>query len=252
MVLISRTRAELTAAMQEITQITEKKIVIFPADISDPRAVKKMADFTLNEFQRIDILVNCAGIQGPIGLSADVDAYKWLDTIKINLFGTFLCTRAVLPDMVKNKNGKIINFSGGGAVSPRSRFSAYAASKAAVVRLTENLAVEYKDFSIDINAIAPGSMNTRMLEETLKAGEKAGKEAIAQSLKQKQEGGVPPERITELAVFLASSQSDGLTGRLISVLWDKWRDIPQHLEKIMSSDIYAMRRIVPKDRGYDW
>ena len=66
MVLISRTRAELTAAMQEITQITEKKIVIFPADISDPRAVKKMADFTLNEFQRIDILVNCAGIQGPM------------------------------------------------------------------------------------------------------------------------------------------------------------------------------------------
>ena len=252
LVLASRTKNELEAAKQKIGQFADIKVEIFPTDVSNSEGVKKLFNFTLKEFPNIDILVNCAGIQGPIGLSADVNADEWLETIKINLYGTFLCSKAALPNMIKNKAGKIINFSGGGAVSPRPRFSAYAASKAAVVRLTETLALEYKEYGLDINAIAPGAVNTRMLDETLKAGERAGKEAQYQSIKQKQEGGVPAEKVAELVVFLASSQSNGLTGRLISFLWDRWRDIPQHLDEVMSSDIYTMRRILPKDRGYYW
>jgi 3-oxoacyl-[acyl-carrier protein] reductase len=252
LVLSSRTKSELELTKREIARIADTKAEIFPADVSNPQAVKNLVDFTLEKFRNIDILVNCAGIYGPIGLVTDIDNNKWLETVKINLFGAFLCMQAVLPTMMKKNKGKIVNMSGGGGASPFPRFSAYGTSKAGVIRLTETLANEVKDYKIDINAIAPGAVNTRLLDEALEAGEAAGKDFLARSIKQKQEGGVPPEKVAELAVFLASPQSDGLTGRLISLLWDGWRDIPQHLDKIMSSDIYTMRRIVPKDRGYDW
>jgi 3-oxoacyl-[acyl-carrier protein] reductase len=252
LLLTSRTKSALEATKREIAKITDTNVKIFPADVSDPQIVHKLVEFTLNKFNTIDILVNSAGIYGPIGLITDIDHAKWLETMKINLFGTFLCMQAVLPTMIKNKKGKIINMSGGGGAAPFPRFSAYGISKAGVIRLTETIASEFKNYNIDINAIAPGAVNTRLLDQALAAGEAAGKDFLTQSLKQKEKGGVPPEKVAELAIFLASSQSDGLTGRLISLLWDNWRDIPENLGKIMSSDIYTLRRIVPKDRGYDW
>jgi len=252
LVLTSRTKSELELTKREIARIANVKVKIFPADVSNPKAVRDLTNFAIEKFHNIDILVNCAGIYGPIGLVTDIDNNKWLETVKINLYGTFLCMQAVLPTMMKNKSGKIVNLSGGGAVAPFPRFSAYSVSKTGVVRLTETLAEEVRGHNICINAIAPGAVNTRLLDEALAAGEAAGRDFLAKSIKQKQEGGVPPEKVAELVVFLASPESDGLTGRLISLLWDGWRDIPQHLDKIMSSDIYTMRRIVPKDRGYDW
>lgn len=252
LVLISRTVSELEATKREIESFLDLGVEILPGDVSQFKQVEELVNFTLAKFSTIDVLVNCAGVQGPIGLALDNDAEKWLRAVHINLYGTFLCTRAVLPTMMKNQKGKIINFSGGGAVSPHPRFSAYSASKAAVVRLTETLAEEVKDYNIDINAIAPGAVNTRMLDEVLEAGEVAGKDFIAKAIKQKEEGGTPPERAAELALFLASSKSDGLTGRLVSAVWDNWRKIPQHWGEIMTSDIYTLRRIIPEDRGRSW
>jgi NAD(P)-dependent dehydrogenase (short-subunit alcohol dehydrogenase family) len=252
LVLTSRTEVEQAATKREIENLSSARVEIFPADVSKPKEVQHLVVFTLAKFATIDILVNCAGIYGPIGLVPDIDSEKWIEAINMNLYGTFLCMKAVLPIMIKNRRGKIINFSGGGAVSPRPRFSAYSASKAAVVRLTETLAEEVREYNIDINAVAPGAVNTRLLDEVLEAGEAAGKAELAKSIKQKQEGGTPPDKVAELAVFLASAASDGLSGRLISLLWDNWREIPQHLDSIMSSDIYTMRRIIPKERGYNW
>jgi NAD(P)-dependent dehydrogenase (short-subunit alcohol dehydrogenase family) len=252
LVLNARTASDLEDARREIEKSGDVRIEIFPADVSRPEEAAKLAAFALAEFGTIDNLVNCAGVQGPIGLITEIEIEEWLRNININLFGTFLCIRAVLPAMVKNGRGKIINFSGGGSVSPRPRFSAYSASKAAVVRLTETIAEEVREYHIDINAVAPGAVNTRLLEEVLAAGQAAGENEMAGAIKQKREGGVPPEKVAELAVFLASTASDGLTGRLISLPWDDWRGIPRRLEAVMSSDIYAVRRIVPKDRGYDW
>jgi len=252
LVLTSRTEVELEATKRAIEDVSSTRVEIFRADVSQPKEVKDLVDFTLAKFATINVLVNCAGVQAPIGVVTDIDSEKWIQTININLYGTFLCIKGVLPTMIKNKKGKIINFSGGGAVSPRPRFSAYSVSKAAVVRLTETAAGEVKEYNIDINAVAPGAVNTRLLHEVLAAGKVAGEKELAKSIKQKREGGVPPERVAELAVFLASSASDGLSGRLISLLWDNWRDIPQRLDEIMSSDVYTMRRIIPKDRGFDW
>lgn len=252
LVLTSRTSSELKMTKQEIKSLSEGRIEILSADVSQPKEVKRLVDFTLKEFGTVDILVNCAGIYGPIGLATDIDSEKWLQAIDINLYGTFLCIQAVLPTMIKNGKGKIINLSGGGAVSPFPRFSAYGASKAAVVRLTETLAEEVKEYHIDINAIAPGAVNTKLLDQVLEAGETAGRDFLLKSIKQKQEGGTSPEKAAELTVFLASPKADGLTGRLVSAIWDNWQDIPRHLDEIMSSDIFTMRRIVPKDRGSEW
>ena len=251
LVLVSRTGSELEKMKRELDKSTSK-VEIFQGDVSKEEEVKSLVDFTLDRFGTVDILVNCAGIQGPIGLITDIDEKDWFEAIKINLYGTFLCIKAVLPIMMKKNSGKILNFSGGGAVSPRPRFSAYGTSKAGVVRLTETIADEFKDYNIGIHAIAPGAVNTKMLELVLAAGEAAGKEELSKALKQKREGGVPPPQVAELAVFLASAKSDGLSGRLISLPWDNWSAIPQHLPDIMSSDVFAMRRIIPKDRGYAW
>jgi len=252
LVLASNIESELETAKQEIRDASPVQVGTFLADVSLPEDVDNMVDFTLAEYSTIDILVNCAGIYGPIGLITDINADDWIKTININLYGTFLCMKAVLPTMIEKKKGKIVNMSGGGGVSPFPRFSAYGTSKAGVIRLTETIANEVKGHNIDINAIAPGAVNTRFLDQAMAAGEAAGKDFLAKAIKQKKEGGVPPEKVAELALFLASAESDGCSGKLISLLWDNWKDIPQHLEDIMSTDVYAMRRIIPGDRGYDW
>ena len=114
--------------------------------------------------------MNNAGVYGPKGLVEEVDWDEWEHAVRVNLFGSVLCSRAVLPHFRANGYGKIIQLSGGGATSPLPRLSAYAASKAAVVRFAETLAEELHDTGIDVNAVAPGALNTRLLEEILEAG----------------------------------------------------------------------------------
>jgi 3-oxoacyl-[acyl-carrier protein] reductase len=143
--------------------------------------------------------------------------------------------------------------SGGGATNPLPRLSAYAVSKAAVVRFIETLAEEVREHKIDVNAIAPGALNTRMLDEVLEAGPaKVGQLFFQRALKQKQAGGTSLEQGAQLAVFLGSSRSDGITGKLISAVWDPWPLLSEHLDELRGSDIYTLRRIVPKDRGKTW
>jgi 3-oxoacyl-[acyl-carrier protein] reductase len=208
--------------------------------------VESLFEFALGEFGSLDILVNCAATYGPIGPVAEIEPAEWLRTLEINLFSVYLCIRCALRTMLKQeRGGKIINLAGGGATSPFPRFSAYAASKAAVVRLTETIAHEVRDREIDVNAIAPGPVNTRLLDQVLAVGIAAGEEFYSRSLKQKEQGGVSPELAAELAVLLASPLSDGITGRLISAVWDDWRALPSEIEQIAASDLYTLRRVTP-------
>jgi NAD(P)-dependent dehydrogenase (short-subunit alcohol dehydrogenase family) len=155
--------------------------------------------------------------------------------------------------MKKNRSGKIIFISGGGATKPLPNLSAYAVSKAGVVRFAETLAEEVKDFNIEVNSVAPGALNTRLLDEILTAGpEKVGHTFYEQSLKQQANGGTPLDVGASLCVFLASDKSKGITGKLISAVWDPWQKLPEYLHDIQQSDIYTLRRIVPKDRGKTW
>lgn len=251
LVLAARNEADLRRVKHDLDGVGPA-VEVLPTDVSRQDQVQDLVAFTLQKFGDINVLVNCAGLQKPIGLVTDVDSGEWLYTVETNLFGTFLCIKAVLPTMIKNGGGKIINMSGGGSVSPRPRFSAYSASKAAIVRLTETLAAEVRQCGIDINAVSPGAVNTRLLGEVLAAGQAAGEQEMVKCAKQKREGGVPRDKVAELIVFLASPETDGLTGRLVSLIWDNWRDMPRHITEIMASDVYTMRRIIPADRGKEW
>jgi 3-oxoacyl-[acyl-carrier protein] reductase len=197
----------------------------------------------------VTVLVNNAGVYGPLGRFEEVEWSAWEDAIRINLFGTALMCRATIPVMRARGYGKIINLSGGGATAPLPRVSAYATAKAAVVRLTETLAHELRNDGIDVNAIAPGPLNTRLLDQVLAAGpETVGQEFFEKSLRQREEGGASLEKGAALATFLASAESDGITGRLLSALWDDWASLPARSGELAASDVYTLRRIVPEDR----
>jgi 3-oxoacyl-[acyl-carrier protein] reductase len=223
------------------------------ADVSRPGDVQRLADAAAKLWNGVDTLVANAGVLGPQGAADKVDWQAWSDTVAINLYGTVLCCRCFLPLLKRSTRGSVILLSGGGATKPMPFLSAYAASKAAVVRFGETLAEELHDFHIDVNMIAPGALNTRMLEEGLEAGpEGVGAAYYRTLLKQKAEGGASLERAARLCVYLASDQSAGITGKLISAVWDPWPDLDGHRQDLVNSDIYTLRRIVPKDRGKDW
>ncbi|MEP6984860.1 MAG: SDR family oxidoreductase, partial [Chloroflexota bacterium] len=230
----------------------EQKVLAEACDVSKPEQVDRLVGNALAALGKIDILVNNAGVYGPKGESESVDWEEWQQALEINLYGNVLPTRALLPHFKAAGYGKIINISGGGATNPLPRFSAYAASKAAVVRFSETIAEEVRPFHIDVNAVAPGALNTRLLDEVLDSGpDVVGENFYKRALEQKEQGGAPLERGADLCVFLASAASDGITGKLISAIWDPWEKLPEHQQQLQS-DIYTLRRIIPKDRGQDW
>ncbi|HEX7155401.1 MAG TPA: SDR family oxidoreductase [Thermoanaerobaculia bacterium] len=229
-----------------------QRVLVQAADVSNEEQVQALVARGLAELGRLHILVNNAGVYGPKGTIDEADWEEWKRALEINLYGSVLPCRAVVPHMREHRYGKIVQLSGGGATNPLPRISAYAASKAAVIRFAETLAEETREHGIDVNAIAPGALNTRMLEEVLEAGrEKVGADFYDRALKQKESGGAPLDRGAALAVFLGSPASDGLTGKLLSAIWDPWETLPEHLHELRG-DVYTLRRIVPKDRGFDW
>lgn len=230
-----------------------QKILARRVDISAPAQVDNLVRDALQAFGRVDIVVNNAGVYGPMGLSHEVDWDEWVQALKINLFGLVYVCRTVTPTMIEQRYGRIINLSGGGATNPLPRLSSYAASKAAVVRYTETLALELREFGITVNAIAPGALATRMTQQLIDAGPDIVGGAFHERMRKIQEAGGTPLRLgAELAVYLASDEAFGITGRLISAQWDPWRTLHQRADELDAGDIYTMRRIVPKDRGLDW
>jgi NAD(P)-dependent dehydrogenase (short-subunit alcohol dehydrogenase family) len=215
----------------------------FSADVAEPGEIERAVARALEVFGRLDVLVNAAGVYGPIGPLAEADMVAWAGAIATNLLGTAYAMRAVLRHMVARGRGVIVNFSGGGAVAPLPRFSAYSASKAGVVRLTETVAEEVRESGVRVNAIAPGAVNTRLVDEVLAAGERAGADFYEKAIEQKASGGTPPERAAELAVFLASPAAAGITGRLISAVWDDWKSLGALSSELRRTSLYTLRRI---------
>jgi len=241
--LAARTLEELeeTARQAEALGAT---VCVIPADITDPAQVKNMASKALERFSRIDVLVNNAGIGGPVGPLQDNDIESWIQTVQVNLIGTYLCCREVLPAMLRQDRGKIINLSGAGGISAWGQMSAYCASKAAVVRLTEGLALELSGTNIQVNALGPGSINTKMWEEMRDAAEAAGATDIYElGQRVTSGGGGSVEPAADLAVFLASDDSGNLSGRLISAILDDFSSLPPLIPDIMASDAYLLRRM---------
>jgi len=243
-IIASRSEADLISVSEKLNAIYPGRISFLVVDVSVASAVKKMVEQVISDYGAINILISGAGIYGPIGLSHEVDLDDWIKTYEVNVFGTFNLFRAVVPHMIKQGGGKIVNFSGGGD-GPLPRFSAYNSSKAAIVRLTETLAEEVKEWNIEVNCIAPGAVNTKLLDEALRAGEaKLGHQKYSELLKQKQGGGVLPEKAAQLCLFLGSSKSDGLSGRFLSAVWDNYEEWDEDkIKSIMSQNLYTYRRV---------
>ncbi|HYV33265.1 MAG TPA: SDR family oxidoreductase, partial [Candidatus Limnocylindria bacterium] len=219
-------------------------VYFFSAEVNNANKISVLVKKIYKKFGRIDIVVNCAGLIGAIGEFHSNNFSDWTNTLSVNFLGTVNVCHAALPFLLKKKQGKIINFAGGGAVRPFPNFSAYASSKAAVVRFSENLAKEYQDFNIQVNAVAPGVITTKLVDDLLKAGkEKVGAFYFKKTLADKARGGDDPKQAADLVVFLCSTQNK-LTGKLVSAKWDGWEQFSRKsVAKLNRTSEYTLRRI---------
>lgn len=222
-------------------------------DVTKESDVEDLIAEALRLFPHIDALVNNAGVYGPLGPIEAIDWAEWKEAIFANLFGTVYPCRLLVPHLKTRKYGKIVNLSGGGATNPLPRVSAYAASKAAVVRFNETLAEELRGFGVDVNAIAPGVLDTRLTRQLLDAGaETVGQNLINRVSGLAADGEATILKGAQLCAYLCSAESDGITGKLIAAPWDPWPFSPEHKADLDGTDIFTLRRIIPKDRGRAW
>src|SRR5258708_27602916 len=210
LLLAARTESEVRRASTAIEQEFGVRCLARRVDVSRAGEAEAMIETARSEFGRVDVLVNNAGVYGPIGELVECDVEQWRQAIEVNLLGTMYCTRAVLPVMRKQGGGRIINLAGAGIGGPTvtPRISAYAASKAAVVQFSESIAREVASWNVQVNAIAPGAVTTEITNAVIAAGpERAGREFYERNVRQKETGGDPPELAARLAVLLASGRT---------------------------------------------
>ncbi len=241
--LAARSESELEDAVGAVSELGVEAIAV-PTDVTNSEDTERLAQRVVERFGRIDLLVNNAGISGPVGPLQGNDIADWVSTINVNITGTFLVCRAVIPVMLEQGGGKIINLSGAGATNAWSNMSAYCSSKAAVVRLTEVLAQELDGQGITVNALGPGSVHTSMWDRMTDQAAEAGADFIHQlGLRVTSGGGASIDECAELAVWLASEDSGALTGRLISATTDDFRALPPRIPEIMAGEAYTLRRV---------
>jgi len=252
--ICGRTAADLDTAAAELRSLATAgaQVMAHAADVSSADDVTALVAAALDHFPHLEILVSNAGVYGPMGTIEVADWAAWIEAVRINLFGSVLVARTLVPHFKAQGYGKIVQLAGGGATAPLPGISAYAASKAGVVRFAETLAGELREHGVDVNCVAPGALNTRLLDEVLAAGpERVGQHFYDRAIAQRDSGGAGLERGADLACWLASAASDGITGKLISAVWDPWSELQEHREDL-DSDLYTLRRIVPADRGLSW
>ncbi len=224
----------------------------FTCDLANLEKVTFLIEDIKSRFGDPDILINNAAVQGPIGPLYENDWGEWQKCLNVSLMAPVLLCRGFIPRMIYKNYGKIINISGGGATKARPNFTSYATAKCGLVRFTETLGEELKDYGIDVNCVAPGAMRSKMISEIIGAGpRKAGENEYETAMKLLNDDSTL-NRAADLVLFLTSDKSDGITGKLISAVWDPWIELPEHLEELGNSDVYTLRRILPKDRGMDW
>lgn len=242
-IIVSRNRNDLESALSQLRRISHENHRLYALDVASWPAVQEFARWIRRQNIEPAGLVNCAGIFGPVGKTTQVDMQEFAAAVQTNFLGTVHMCHSIAPLLKSKTRKKIINCSGGGGTFAFPNYSAYAASKAAIVRFTENLAIELEEDSIDVNCIAPGFVVTRLHEKTLAAGpERAG--AFFQDTQRRiAGGGVSPEKSAALAAFLLSRDADGIAGKCISAAWDPWQDGDFQNKLRIDKDFGALRRI---------
>jgi NAD(P)-dependent dehydrogenase (short-subunit alcohol dehydrogenase family) len=220
-------------------------------DVADWGDVLRAAASVSDRWKDLDGLVCCAGSLGEVSPAVHSDPVRWSATVRANLDGTFHAIRVFHGLLSRaSRRAKIVCFSGGGATKARPNFSAYGVAKTAIVRLVETIAVEERDAPLDINAVAPGAIATRLTDEVIALGpDVAGQAEFDSAIKQKSDSGATLERALDMVEWLLSAKSDGISGKLLSAPWDPWQRLLDNAVHLERSDVYTLRRIVPEDRG---
>jgi NAD(P)-dependent dehydrogenase (short-subunit alcohol dehydrogenase family) len=250
--VVSRNEADIHQVLNDLPQRGNQTATSLACDLGRPAEVAGLIEWVKSSFPKLDVLLNNAAVQGPIGTLESNDLAEWQRTVQVNLLAPVALCQGLIPALAADGGGVIINLSGGGATGPRANFSAYATAKAGLVRFSETLAEELKPKGIRVNSIAPGAMKTAMLGAVLAKGAAAGDREMSVANKVFEEGGASMDRVADLALFLASDVASGITGKLISAVWDNWDNWPQHLDELSTSDVYTLRRITGRDRGMTW
>jgi NAD(P)-dependent dehydrogenase (short-subunit alcohol dehydrogenase family) len=217
-------------------------------DVADERAVTELYAWIGKHTDHLDAVIVCVGAFGAIGPLVETESDAWWATVRANVFGTYLLVKYGVPFLRLGTRPRILTFSGGGAFGTFPRYSAYATSKSAVVRMTECLADELGAEGIAVNAVAPGMVLTEIHDATLAAGpERAGDAHFERTQAVMRAGGVPMDVPVSCVRFLLSSEADGLTGKTIAATFDPWtkEGFRTHLAEITASDVYTMRRLNP-------
>jgi short-subunit dehydrogenase len=238
-IFISRSEQDLLRLKNNLKDIYNANTYL-SLDVSNEKNVKKKFEELSSRINCIDGIINCAGAFGEIGKFDQVSPKAFLQTLRVNLMGVYNICYFGFPFLKNASRGKIINFSGGGATSPFPCYSGYATSKIALVKLTENLSVEYP--TMDINCIAPGFIKTDMVKQTVKAREKAGL-FYETTLQMIENGGIDVKYAVDLVHFLLSESSNGITGKLISAPWDDWSSKTFQDKLKNENDFCTLRRI---------
>lgn len=236
--LLARSPAELNLTQLEIEHAGGRALQL-PADVRDYAQVAAAVACLRSELGPVDVLVCAAGVQGPIGRFWEVSMQSAGDVVQVNLVGAMHACRAVLPDMIRRRSGKILLLACGGAAYPRPNFAAYAASKAALARFAETLAGELRDHNVQVNCVSPGAAYTHMTDEILQAGERAGARELDQARLVRQTGGMTPDLQIAVALFLASDRANHISGKLIHAD-DDWQRL-EHTD--IHREIFTLRRI---------
>lgn len=215
LIISSRTLSELKQTADEIKALGAT-VISLKTDVSKSKDIEKVVSVSLSHFGRIDILMNNAAIIGPIKPLFRIEEREWQKILDINLTAVLLFSRAVIPHMVKQRGGKIINVTSGLGEMVMPLFGAYSITKAGLIHLTKIMAEELKEYNIQVNGLDPGIMDTRMQEELRGLGpEILGEKTYRDFLAMKQMSQLkPPEKVARLTLFLASEESDSINGEI--------------------------------------
>jgi NAD(P)-dependent dehydrogenase (short-subunit alcohol dehydrogenase family) len=233
--------------LRETVQLIEAaggRAIPIEFDVADPDGVNCAVNEIQEHLGAVDVLVNNAGVSGPIGYSWDVDPDSWWRTLEIHVRGTYLCSRAVLPGMIRHGGGRIINIASHAGVFRFPTASAYSVAKAAVIKLTENLAVELKPHNIYAFAFHPGLVDGGLTHAALAEDVSIDSPArfATKWVREQYEAGqaVPPELAIDPILLLASGGADELSGRYLTV-FDDLRMLTATAETIRRNDLLTLR-----------
>jgi NAD(P)-dependent dehydrogenase (short-subunit alcohol dehydrogenase family) len=234
--VLARTRGEIDDVAGEISAVGGTAVAI-AAEVTDAEDVRRAAEQARGHLGEIDLLVNNAGRNTVFGPLWQVDAGDWWADVTVNLLGPFRCCAAVLPAMVERGRGRIVNIASGTAGRPFPHNSAYAASKAALVRLTDCLSAETAEHGISVFALGPGTVRTRISTGLERSAE--GRRWLGAAIEQLRF--IPAEVPAAAVVFLASGRADALSGRWIDST-DDLAAIAERAGEVRDGDLFQLRR----------